>query len=166
MSEPFGYSESIPEEIREIFMWLCQDVASLNDKWSIYKGLYSDSDITDLLTCIAKHTFATIEESLRADITMCICRLADPTSSCGYENVSFKALADSNLIPGNLSQLINEFIDLCRPVVLYRNKQIAHNDKNILLKPKENILPGISRSLIEEIVGKAGAILNLIIQTL
>jgi hypothetical protein len=164
MSEPFGYSESIPEEIREIYMWLCQDVASLHAKWRLYKGLYSAPDITELLTRIAKHTFVTIEESLRDDMTMCICLLSDPTSLGGHENVSFKALADSNLIRGDISQLINEFVILCNPVVLHRNKRIAHNDKNTLLKPKENILPGLTRSLIEEIVEKAGAILNLVIQ--
>jgi len=163
MSKAFGYVDNMPEDIRDIFMWLCQDVASLNDKWRTYKGLYSDSSVTDLLNYTAKHTFQTIEESLRDDMTMSICRLCDPSSLCGYENVSFSALLSLKNIPNNIKKDIEEFLESCEPIKSLRNKRVAHNDKNTLLNPKENPLPGISRKQIDNIVGTAGDILNLVL---
>ncbi len=163
MDRYFGYSEKIPEGARDIFMWLCQDVASLHDKWTIYKGLYSDPAITDLITYIAKDTFRTIEESLRNDMTMSICRLCDPASSFGHKNVSFKALLELEKIQTIYRFDIEGFIKTCDPVVQLRNKRVAHNDKNTLLNPKENLLPGISKSLIDRIVNTAGEVLNRIL---
>jgi hypothetical protein len=163
MSNPFGYVENMPYEIRDVFMWLCQDVASLNDKWSTYKGLYSDSSVTDLLSYIAKHTFRTIEESLRNDMTMSICRLCDPLRSSGFENVSFSALLGSEIIPQNIKEDIKIFAEFCEPVKSLRNKRVAHNDKNTMLNPKENPLPGISIKQIDNIVSTAERILNLVL---
>jgi len=168
MSNAFGYVENMPEEIRGVFMWLCQDVASLNDKWSTYKGLYSDPSVTDLLNYTAKHTFQTIEESLRDDMTMSIGRLCDTlkpkrSKQKGLENVSFRTLLASKLIPKNIKKDIGEFLESCKPVKSLRNKRVAHNDKNTLLNPKEHPLPGISRKQIDNIVGTAGDILNLVL---
>jgi len=162
-SKAFGYVDNMPEDIRDIFMWLCQDVASLNDKWSTYKGLYSDPSVTDLLNYTAKHTFQTIEESLRDDMTMSICRLCDRSSSRGRENVSFNALLGSKNIPDGIKKDIGEFLESCKPVKSLRNKRVAHNDKNTLLNPKENPLPGIGRKQIDHLVGTAGDILNLVL---
>jgi len=163
MSKAFGYVNNMPEDIRDIFMWLCQDVASLNDKWRTYKGLYSDPSVTDLLNYTAKHTFQTIEESLRDDMTMSICRLCDPSSSRGRENVSFNALLGSKNIPNDIKKVIGEFLESCKPVKSLRNKRVAHNDKNTLLNPKQSPLPGIGRTQIDHIIGTAGDILNLIL---
>jgi len=163
MLNPFGRFESLPESVREIFMWLSQDVVSLNDKWKLYLGLYLGPDNYDILSEIAQGTFQIVEESLRVDMAALISRLCDKARSCGHDNVSFKALSCRLREIEDLDQKVRDFIRLCDPVVRYRHKRIGHNDLNTLIRPDENVLPGISRDLVTEICEKAGAILNFVL---
>jgi len=163
MPERFGYSELLPENVREIFMWLCQDVASLHDKWSLYLGLYSDPETSDLLSELALSTFQIIEESLRSDMAASISRLCDKARWHGRERVSFKALSSHLRDMEGLDQMVEGFVKLCDPVVLYRHSRVGHNDLDTLIRPNENLSPGIARGLINEICEKAGAILNFVL---
>jgi hypothetical protein len=52
--DAFGYDSRLPENIRDIFMWLFQEVACLHDKWSLYPGLFGDKNNTDLLSELAQ----------------------------------------------------------------------------------------------------------------
>ncbi len=160
----FGYCEKIPEQAREIFMWLCQDVVSLQEKWSLYQDLFSDPEVTSLLSDLAKETFRVIEESLRVDMTMLISRLSDPEHSFGHMNVSFKALLSCLPNIEELPEKIDHFAESCSSVDRFRNKRVAHSDRKTLLKPKENPLPGISRNTISAIIREAENILNIILR--
>jgi hypothetical protein len=87
----FGHIESLPDEIRDIFMWLCQDVAALFRKWDFYQGVLAMPENPEVVNQLPR-AFSVIEESLRADMTMAICRLADPAISYRQENLNFKSL--------------------------------------------------------------------------
>jgi len=160
----FGYDPKLPEEIREIFMWLCQDVVSLRGKWDFYLGLFSNEENTALLNRLARASFHIIEESLRNDMTMGICRLSDPHKTLGKENLSLETLIQRcNPIP-NVSTLLKDFQDACAPLRKHRNKRVGHNDLTSTIKPQNNSLPGIGRSDIDRIFRLAGSILNAIYQ--
>jgi hypothetical protein len=163
MPERFGYNALLPENVREIFMWLCQDVVSLNEKWNLYIGLYSDPETASLLSDLARGTFQMVEESLRNDMAASISRLCDRAHSFGHEHVSFKALSNRLTELYGLDQKVKDFVNLCEPVVQYRHRRIGHNDLDSLIRPDENVLPGIRRSLISEICEKAGEILNFVL---
>jgi hypothetical protein len=104
-----------------------------------------------------------VEEALRNDMAASISRLCDSARFHGHDHVSFKAL--SNRLPeiDGLDQKVQDFVRLCEPVVQYRHRRIGHNDLDSLIRPDENVLPGIGRSLIGEICEKAGEILNFVI---
>lgn len=159
-----GYNSSLPEEIRKIFMWLCQDVASLQMKWSFYLELFSSQENTSLLSDLALGSFNIIEESLQSDLTMSICRLSDPVQSMGKDNLSLSTLAQQCSKIDNVSELIEDFLDACAPVRQYRNKRVGHNDLNTTIKPHDNPLPGIGRSQIDRILELASEILNVVYQ--
>ncbi len=162
--ELYGYNEKIPENAREIFMWLCQDVVALHRKWDLYQGLFSDSETTELLSDLARGTFQVIEESLRDDMTMSIGRLSDPSTSCGHANVSIRALLDQLPDLYRLALGVDDFLRSCEPIVQLRNRRVAHNDKDTLLEPKENPLPGISKDTISAIIERAEVILDTILR--
>lgn len=111
-----GYNSVVPEDIREMFMWLCQDVASLHNKWQFYVGLYSGEVDTGLLSELAPGSFSIIEESLRNDMTMSICRLTDPVETTGKPNLSLQTLAKSCEHIDGLSELLDDFLQACDPV--------------------------------------------------
>jgi hypothetical protein len=51
--EDFGYSTKLPEDIREIFQRLCQDVAFLYNSWNFYLELFSKPENVSLLSDMA-----------------------------------------------------------------------------------------------------------------
>jgi len=162
--ESFGYDSLVPEKIRKILMWLCQDVASLHNKWHFYLGLFSGEDDTHLLSELALGSFNIIEESLRNDMTMLICRLSDPPTTGKHKNLSLQTLSEECDDIDNVSELLEDFLAACEPVRRYRHKRVGHNDLSTTIKPDENPLPGIGRRRIDEILGLAGRILNVIYQ--
>jgi hypothetical protein len=91
-------------------------------------------------------------------------RLCDAACSFGRDNVSFKALSSRLRDIDGLDETVEDFIRLCNPVVQYRHRRIGHNDLNTLIRPNENLMPGITRGLVSEICEKAGAILNFVLR--
>ncbi len=156
----FGYCPQLPENIRDIFTDLCQDVASLHSMWQLYLDLFSNQEDAAVLSEVALGTFQIIEEALRNDMTMAICRLSDSHQSNGKDNLTIVTLARQQGHVEGLEALVQQFRDECAPLRRYRDKRLAHNDLNVALKPKENPLPGIGRSRIERILDLAAQILN------
>jgi len=163
----FGYDEKIPSSIRPIFVWLCQDVLSIVIKWNFYLCLFGNEENAGLLSDTALGSFRIIEESLRHDLTMSICRLGDPSrDKRGYCNLSFQTLRElvkHDSIDG-LSKLVDEFLEAHKPVKKYRHKQIGHSDLNVRIKPQENFLPDIGRTQIDRIVKLSCQILQKVNQ--
>lgn len=160
----FGYNEALPPEIREIFMWLSQDVASLQGKWTFYLGLFGEEAHTILLSSLARAAFNIIEESLRNDMTLAICRLSDPSQTFRKDNLSMATLVELSAEIPYLEEILVEFQDACKPVQKYRNKRVGHNDLNTTIKPQENPLPGISHSQINSILELGGRLLNTVLR--
>jgi hypothetical protein len=106
--------------------------------------------------------FEAIEESLRIDITMTTCRLADPVKSMGHENLSFARLAQYYATDAALGREIERFKGYCDSVLRRRNKLIAHHDLKTKLEPDSNLLPGIGRPDIEGIIASAAKALNIV----
>lgn len=161
---PFGYDKRLPEDIRDIFMWLCQDVASLQFKWDLYKGLFGSKETTQLLSEVAPVSFYFIEQSLRNDITMAICRLSDPPQTRKSANLSFRILKQKCGGIEGISALIDDFCKSCSPLQVYRNKRVGHNDLNSRLEPRDFPLPGIGKEQIDRAVQLADQILNNVLQ--
>lgn len=159
-NEPFGACPQLAEDVQPVFQDICQDLASLNGKWRLYLDLFSGKETVALLNEMAMGAFQTVEEALRIDLTMSICRLSDPLRSSGQENLSLEVLVQKlKHVPG-LAALWQDFKSKCDPVRRYRNKRVGHNDLNVALKPHENPLPGVGRSVIEGILASAGRIVN------
>ncbi|MDD1776843.1 MAG: hypothetical protein LUQ65_01650 [Candidatus Helarchaeota archaeon] len=160
LEKSFGFCPSLPEDIQPIFQNLCEDLASLFDKWHLYLDLFSQEETVALLNNSAMASFQVIEESLRSDITMSICRFCDRQKLSGKENLSIRILDDKlGHIPG-LGTLLNDFLSICDPVIQYRNKRIGHNDLKIALKPHDNPLPSITRATINKILKAAADLMN------
>ena len=155
-----GYSERIPEEIRDACADLYDDVAMLHLKWRYYRELFQERDNAELLSKLARAFFQTVEESLRADMLMTICRLSDPSESLARQNHSFAILLDRCSDLPKVDNLVTAFQAACGNVRRYRNRSIAHNVLGSAIQVKEFLLPGVGRSDIDEILGLALEILR------
>lgn len=161
-AERFGYDERIPEPIRHMYMPLCQDVAMLHHKWEFYLELFGKAENTTLMSNVAPAAFNIIEESVRNDLTMSICRLADPATMGGNENLTLARLADEcRTIPG-IDRMWLDFRTACEPFVAHRNKRVGHNDLDRAISPSENPLPGVSRQMVEGVLRLAASMLQAV----
>jgi hypothetical protein len=160
--ELFGTAPALPEDVREVFKHLCQEVASLHYKWDFYQTLFSKPEITALLSDTAGWSFQIIEESVRKDMAMAISRLCDPAEMGKNENISLANLARRCPKVPNIETMLAAFQAACEPVKKYRHKMVAHNDLGARIAPHENPVPGISRSDIDAILARAGELLNAV----
>ena len=160
----FGYDARIPENIRIIFMWLCQDVAALQSEWDFYLELYGKEENTALLSELASWSFNIVEEALRNDMTMAISRLSDPSTSMRTkENLSLATLVEKCSEIPDLARRLSDFQAACQPVSNWRNKHVGHNDLHTKIHPRDNPLPGITKNQIGEIINRASEMLKIVI---
>lgn len=162
LKNAFGYIPELPEEVRRSCVYICQELASISDKWNLYLGLFSSKETVAILNDTAPRAFQTIEESLRVDIAMSICRLADPTISFGFENLSVEMLLRNLPDVEALNDEISNFKTLSQPLIDLRNKRFAHNDKNSMLYPLDNPFPEIGQDAIKSIINSLSSIINKI----
>src|SRR5271157_5696642 len=160
---PFGYCPELPEEHRPIFQALCQDLAMLHLKWDTYLTLFGPTGDAGVLSNIDGF-LRTIEDSLRADMIMTICRLSDPEKSMGKDNLTFSRLPQHFPRITDLAARVEVFNGACEPLRRQRDKLVAHNDLRTRLKPMENPLPGIGRAHIDQILSRADGILNHVLR--
>jgi hypothetical protein len=159
----FGYSKQIPENIRIIFMWLCQDIATLQKKWDFYQELFT-KDNTELLADLAPASFNVIFDSIRSDLIMSICRINDPLESCNNLNLSMETIIiKCDHIPG-LKEKINKLRNECKEIKKLRNKRVGHRDYNSVVYFKKNPLPSFRKENIDSILHSFEEILNSILQ--
>jgi hypothetical protein len=135
--DKFGYLEQLPEAIRGVFMMLCQDVARLKQKWDFYLGLFGKQE-DHVLFELAPLAFLQIEESVRNDLVMSICRLGDPAQSRvkgGVEdNLTFAYLAEFYQADAILEELVKKYRDEDTELFrTHRNKFVGHSDLNARL---------------------------------
>ncbi|MFC2065068.1 hypothetical protein ACFLXB_08235 [Chloroflexota bacterium] len=159
----FGYFEEIPEDFRKVFMWLCQDIASLKQKWETYLGLFSTTDATDILSDSASGIFQMFEETLRNDITMLICRLSDPPETSGHKNLSMSFLLNEVGVNKEITHYFTRFEEACEGIRTIRHKNVGHNDLETRLKPIDNPLPNINRKHIDLTIYLAEQLLNKVV---
>ncbi len=160
----FGYFENLPEDIRNIFMWLCQDVASLQQKWDFYLELFGKAQNIVLLSELAPGSFNIIFETLQNEFTMSICRLGDPSTVMGNANISFAALLERCADVEEVKDLFSEFRALSEPLRQRRNKRVGHRDLDTVIGPFSNAFPDISKEQISTILQIAADILNSVLQ--
>lgn len=160
----FRTDENIPEEIRDVFMRLWQDVASLFQMWDFYLRFLGNEEDAELLAKHLPGTLRILERSLRISLVMGICRLSDPAQDNKYENISLARLAKYEPKNKILVGLYTEFKQACKPFEIYRNKRFAHRDLPTTLDNKGNILPGINRKNIENVLRFSSEIINTFAQ--
>jgi hypothetical protein len=154
--------EQIPEEIRDDCAELYDDVVMLHLKWRFYSELFPDPEHARLLSNSAGSFFHVVEEALRADVLMTICRLSDPTPSLARVNLSFAILRGKCTDLPKVDNLITAFQAACGNLRRYRNRYIAHNDLESNIPYHEMLLPGVGRFHIGEILQLAREILRTV----
>ena len=116
---------------------------------------------TDDLFDVAPLAFRQIEESVRIDLVMSICRLGNGLRSCGDDNLTFARLEDFYKTDTTLKELVRKYRE--EDTVLFRthrHKLIAHSDLNARLNPAQYPIQSLSKDDMDTAFTTAGKILN------
>jgi hypothetical protein len=160
----FGHFDELPEDVRDVFMLICQEVTNMMLKWRLYLDIFGDPENHPLLHDTALFAFRSIEESLRIDISMTISRLADPPNSAGHENLSLARLCTLYPTDRTLRNCVMTFKADCSALIQHRMKLLAHSDLRTKLDPQNNLLQGIGRPDIERIMKSAVETLTYVVR--
>lgn len=122
----------------EIIKQFCQQCSWLCQVFDEYSVLYQHSELRrSLLHAVAQQFFRDLNHILVEYILLNMCKLTDPPSSCGNDNLTFKQSME--VVGPDVSKQLgldesSEKIHQIRPhVTPARNKIIAHADRNTLL---------------------------------
>lgn len=168
LQQAFGYSDKIPENVRDAFVWLCQDLTALQSKWDFFVEMYGTKAHTELLSELALASFNMIYDALLNDIIMGISRLTDPAKSArnpAHVNLTLFTLIDMCPdIPGAsiLQARLKEISELCKPIRHTRNRRVGHRDLKTVITPLDSPLPGISKALIDQFMQSSTDLLNIV----
>ena len=164
MGTSFGYSDELPEEIREVIIWIFDEISLISIKWDFYLDLFDNQETTDLLSKLANGAFYVIERSVSTDILLGINRLCDPIKTSNHTNISIKTLLErcDAITEGDENYI--KFLEMCDKFRMIRNKILAHNDFDFRNKPKINQMHKIRREEIKEFISVVEEILKSVYQ--
>jgi len=158
----------MPQDVAELFNFLCDFVFAIHDKWEDFRGLCVPRDFQDadevnrvkrniaLLNSLAADFFASCQESFANDVILSLCRLLDPPSTGGQENVSLRKLVDlveQDAGSQQVAAVKNAYTQLVTDgaaLRAYRHKRIGHND--LLLARGRVALPSVTVNDITKVI--------------
>jgi hypothetical protein len=128
----------IPENSKQIFQQLWQDIVNLNWKWQQYRKLFGAKKCTIELLNRTANSFAwMLHEVLLKDVLLSISKLIDPASQGKHVNLALAQLR-TGLSPAlhteltkKLTEIENEIQGQCRDIQTLRNKVFAHRDLDV-----------------------------------
>lgn len=162
----FLYYISLPANIKTLYISLAEYVVYLNLRWRFYNELYGNENNRRLLADTASIFFVTMEQSLRYEMALVICHLAEQSEYVNKKTGKVTtSLSLETLINrcGNLKELKESFNELKKksePFRKLRNKVIAHYDLDIALKPDAYMLPKIDKDTVNDVIRIAECILS------
>jgi hypothetical protein len=164
-----GEARRIPPVVAEVFDALTIRIHLLHGRWAIYRQLFAESQRRfELLDQSASGFFKVIYGLLHDEVLISLCKLNEPAKSREFENLSLwqlharlKQHGDASLADQTLP-LLERYSAKCKDFRAWRDKQLAHLDLTVSLKGNSELLPGISRQMVEEALAHVREFMNTI----
>ena len=154
------------KDLRVVYVYMYQDVLSLNIRWVEFSILYGTSeDHIEVMNKTASHFFGTIQEGLLESIIIQISRLMECPGTGKRKNLSirqFPKMIQNSTLKEKVEKLICSTEKVVEPCEKWRNKRYAHRDKNTVLHPETNPLPQLLQQNIREAIDAITNILDVI----
>lgn len=157
-------------DVKKLYDEIYQLVCNLHVKWKIYLQLYAHSEErVNFLNRCAPLFFGLFQIILWDGILLSLCKLTDPSKSNKGENLSISRLQESlkkeidNDTLTVLCKIHSKLKKISEKYFLpHRNKRIAHLDLRVSFNEEAQLLPGISREMIEKTIAFIHNYLNTI----
>jgi len=161
----------IPADLHSIFEQLKQDVMVLFMHWSLYCQLFTKGpERVELLNCNAGLFFAHLQNVYANYTILSICRITDRTRTSVRrtmrDNLVLKQLIERldaqqyPILHQEMLDLYSKVDDDLQPFQDNRNWVIAHRDMQAALPVNTQIVPGITKAMIEKKLAQISNYLN------
>lgn len=164
------YLESYPRETGRLAYYLSNQITFLHIKWNEYREIYgSDPENIEMVNEVAPYFFWMYERILRHDVISTIARILDPAYSGGNKpNASLAKLindledhADESLLV-EWEHDLQKLKEISKKLRNIRNKRLSHSDFDVHVTHSPDILAGISRKNIEDVLEGIRSLANKI----
>jgi len=157
-----------PHTFKELLDAIDNKMFMLQATWKIYRQLYGTSqERLDLLNTLVPDFTGIVQWVLWDSVILGICRLCDPPEQLGNKNLTLKRLADSLEPKPDAAQAayldahLAKVKTLAQALHKHRHKRLAHSDLQSAMAVTD-ILPGVSRQTIEDVLKAIRELLNKI----
>jgi len=151
------------QKIEQPYEELKQDVRWLYVTWQVFLQLYGTHDHRALLNDMAPTFCRVCGDALGNAVLLGLSRLSDPAKSCGKDNLSLKGivglLGEWPELKSQARKGIKKLKDLLAPMRDWRNKVIAHRDRDTALQDAAFLSP-VEIGQIEASLSAVGAFMN------
>lgn len=154
---------------RNVFQAVFRSVAILHDRWRTFSEVFGQSkERIGLLNRRNGRVFRTFQDVLLDAVVLDVCRLLDRHSVMKKETISLeRAIVELSRPPQDPERLAleDEFLrlrQLADNLLSHRHQRVAHDAKAVALS--KEVVPGISRRLITEVVAGIDALTLRILQ--
>jgi len=133
----------------------------------MYRQLFGTNEKhVDLLNECAGTFFNQLQTVVLDDVTLSLSRLTDPHQAFSRENVVLSQLIEKldetahSILIIKLKERLEIIRNKCAPFRIIRNRRIAHRDLGTALKTSIDLLPRVSRLMIEEALKEVCLFMN------
>jgi hypothetical protein len=156
--------EKMGVRLGPVFSELRDDLAWLQVKWAEYRELFGTSPARiDLLKAAADLFFGILDRTLWDDVLLHLCRLTDPASMGGKDNLTIQALpdlCDDPILRREVGGLVVEAVAKTAFARDWRNRRISHHDLDLALGAAARPLAPASRANVTEALSAIHGVLN------
>jgi len=159
---------AMPSPLGEEYYALYNEVSWLHARWADFWSLYAnDQETIDLLNTVAPAFFNELQRMMWEDVLLHLCRLTDPPSSFGHDNLTVRRLSelvsDTNL-KKQLQLLIDDADHKTRFARDWRNRRLAHKDLPLAVGNAAKPLEAANRQHVDQAFDAIRQIMNCIEQ--
>ena len=160
----FEHLEKLGPRLAPVFSELKDDLAWLQVKWAEYRELFASSpQRIELLNSAAGLFFRILQDTLWEDALLHLCRLTDPATMRGRDNLTIQALPeliDDEPLKVDISRLVSETIARVTFARDWRNRRIGHRDLAVALGSASTPLAAGSRADVSEALSAIHCVVN------
>jgi hypothetical protein len=145
----------IGPETKKMFESLDAEIINLFYRWKLFRQLFDGGEKNiNLLNRSGANVFALLRRLILDDVYLTLCRLTDPATTVGFDNLSLrfflnKLKADVNVLTAlALESEFAELKKLTKHIRMHRSKRLAHSDLKVTQKAYS--LPPVLRGELDD----------------
>ena len=157
------YTALMGPDLGPVYAVLSYDVTLAFASRAVFEQLFGQQGRVEILHDVAGRFFGILRNALLLDLVLQVARLVDRPQTSGRQNLTMQSLSPHVLDPAlqlDVEGLVQSACGACRSVVDWRNRRLAHRDREFALSTTDELLPDVKLADIDGALQTFAEILN------